>query len=494
MTDGPPEPSPPGFWSRLPLRTQLSVVFAVMLALGLVVTGVTAMTLLGRSLVDQLDTQLERDTPGLVRQFTEGRPPGLDSGLPSEYVVVLATVTGETVDSWADPRAAATSTPDLPSLLVADVATRAGKPYTVHAADGAPGRWRVVDRTLVDSQGSVLGSVSVSLPMTAADATLAQMRVVIVAVGLLVVTLGALAGWFGVRRALAPLREIEATAATIAAGDLTRRVPEAPASTEVGRLAGALNGMLTQVERAFAARTASEERMRRFVADASHELRTPLATIRGYAELYRIGASRTPEEIGSTMARIEGSAARMGTLVADLLNLARLDEDRPLRRDPVDLAVLVTDAAHDLRALAPERRVRVVPLDPGRGLSGAVVRGDEDRLRQVLANLVGNAVQHTPAGSPVELAAGRDHDEVVLEVRDHGPGIPAEHTDRVFERFYRLDPSRTRDSGGAGLGMAIVAAIVERHDGRVAVTRTEGGGTTVRVTLPADAVQDSPDG
>jgi two-component system OmpR family sensor kinase len=310
-------------------------------------------------------------------------------------------------------------------------------------------------------------------------------------------------------------------------------VPEAPTSTEVGRLGAALNGMLSQIETAFDARTASEERMRRFVADASHELRTPLAAIRGYGELYRMGALTETEQVDDTMRRIEQSATRMGGLVEDLLALARLDAGRQDRSEPVDLAVLATDAAHDLRALDPTRAVQVGPLpgsasglDPeedgeedGGELDGAVVdggegrdvhhverptvvHGDEARLRQVVANLIGNVVRHTPAGSPVEIGVGRRGDRVVLEVRDHGPGIAPEHAARVFERFYRVDPSRTRDGsgtgGGAGLGMAIVAAIVEAHGGEVALVTTEGGGATVRVTLPtggtapADGAGDHP--
>ena len=318
------------------------------------------------------------------------------------------------------------------------------------------------------------------------------------------------------RRALRPLREIESTAAAIAAGDLSRRVPTAPASTEVGRLGDALNGMLAQIEEAFDARTQSEARMRRFVADASHELRTPLAAVRGYAELYRMGALTTPEQVTDTMRRIEGSSTRMGSLVEDLLALARLDEGRQARVGPVDLTVLAADAVSDLRALDPQRPVRLVTL--GATAGPCVVQGDEARLRQVLANLVGNAVRHTPPGTPVEIAVGPGRrgpgvmdgtdgtgstggsggsggsgavdvtggpaGTAVLEVRDHGPGIPPEHAERVFERFYRVDPSRTRDSGGSGLGMAIVAAIVESHGGTATVLQTPGGGATIRVELP----------
>ena len=311
------------------------------------------------------------------------------------------------------------------------------------------------------------------------------MSLVLLLSGLGIVLLGAAAGTWAVRRSLKPLREIETTAAAIAAGDLSQRVPAASEHTEVGRLSAALNGMLAQIEQAFGAQTASEARMRRFVADASHELRTPLATIRGYGELYRMGALTTTDQVDDTMRRIEQSATRMGALVEDLLALARLDEGRPMRTGPVDLTVLAADAVSDLHALDPARPTRLVPLEDGAQSGPCVVVGEESRLRQVLANLVGNAVQHTPSGTPVEIAVGLlPSGEGAIEVRDHGPGIDPEHAARVFERFYRVDASRGRDSGGAGLGMAIVAAIVAAHDGSVRLAQTPGGGTTVRVALP----------
>jgi two-component system OmpR family sensor kinase len=318
---------------------------------------------------------------------------------------------------------------------------------------------------------------------------MSQMQWALAGISIAVLVLGALAGRLAVRRSLRPLREIEDTAAAIAAGDLSQRIPPAPKTTEVGRLGGALNVMLAQIEQAFAARAASEERMRRFVADASHELRTPLATIRGYSELYRMGAVTTKPEIDDTLRRIEDSATRMGRLVADLLNLARLDDGRPMRTQPVDLTVLVADAVSDLHALDTGRPIRFEPLVPGTPVAPCVVVGDEDRLRQVLSNLTGNVAQHTPPGTAVEIAVGCTGSGTtargVLEVRDHGPGITPEHAARVFERFYRVDSSRGRESGGgAGLGMAIVAAIVGAHHGSVEICPTPGGGTTVRVSLP----------
>lgn len=477
-----PSVTAPGRWTRMPLRTQLSLLFAVLLVVGLVLTGATALAMLRQSLVAQLDDQLDRASRDLVAITGSLPDDGSGAELPSDYQAVFVTPEGQAWQRWAS-RAGTGATADIPAMSVDEVVDREGRAFTVGSLGPGP-QWRVLARPLVDAgRGRVLGSVAVALPTTGAEATLDRMRWVLVLIGVGVVGLGALAGSWGVRRALRPLRQIEGTAAAIAAGDLSRRVPDAPASTEVGRLAGALNGMLAQIEAAFRARTASEQRMRRFVSDASHELRTPLATIRGYGELYRIGAV-PPEEVPATVRRMEDAATRLGRLVQDLLDLARLDEGRTLRRSPVDLAVVVHDAAADLRALDPNRAVRVVPVDAGGTTDGAVVDGDEDRLRQVLANLVGNAVRHTPAGTPVELAVGRTGTHVVVEVRDHGPGIEPEHAARVFERFYRVDAARGRESGGAGLGMAIVAAIVAAHEGIVDIGTTPGGGATVRMALP----------
>jgi two-component system OmpR family sensor kinase len=242
--------------------------------------------------------------------------------------------------------------------------------------------------------------------------------------------------------------------------------------------------MLSQIEQSFAVREASEERMRQFVADASHELRTPLAAVRGYAELYRQGAVTEPEDVAGTMRRIEDESIRMGGLVNDLLLLTRLDTRRPMERGPVDLMVLAADAVQDARALAPDRKVRLLGLSGD--LEPTTIEGDEDKLRQVVTNLVGNAVNHTPEGTSIEIAVGRDAaGRARLEVRDHGEGVDPVKARRVFERFYRADPSRGRGNGGGnGLGLAIVAAIVAAHDGQVGVAKTPGGGATFVVDLP----------
>lgn len=493
MTDAPPAlPAPPAAtslrarWAAVPLVHRLVGIITVLVGLGLVLAGVVSATLLGGTMVGQVDEKLKSEGVALAQQQLDSLTSFGGGIVPNDYYVRFQVGGFEDVSQPSRSARARYGSPVVPDLSAEQATARRGEPFTV-ASTQEDSRWRAVAYpfTVDDAAGSVV----VALPLGDVQQTVEQMVLVLVVSGTGIVLLGALAGTWAVRRSLRPLRQIESTAAAFAAGDLSRRVPAAPEQTEVGRLAAALNGMLTQIEQAFAARTASEARMRRFVADASHELRTPLATIRGYGELYRMGALTQTAQVDDTMRRIEDSATRMGGLVDDLLALARLDENRPLRREPVDLTVLAADAVSDLHALDPSRTARLVPLAAGAATGPTVVPGEEARLRQVVANLVGNVVQHTPAGTPVELAVGTAGADAVLEVRDHGPGIDPEHAARVFERFYRVDASRGRDSGGAGLGMAIVAAIVTAHGGTVGLAQTPGGGTTVRVVLPTEPAQ-----
>jgi two-component system, OmpR family, sensor kinase len=294
-----------------------------------------------------------------------------------------------------------------------------------------------------------------------------------------------LLGWVVIRIGLRPLDRIGRVAAEIARGDLSRRVSPADQRTEVGRLSRSLNEMLGQIEHAFRARRQSEDQLRRFLADASHELRTPLASIRGYAELFRLGAADDPATLERAMARIEAEATRMGVLVEDLLSLAALDQAPERPRIPVDLGELAAHAAEDTRVTAPDRGVRLCVDEPA-----IAVIGDPDQLRQLLANLMRNAVIHTPAGTPIEIAVRREGGMAVLEVRDHGPGVPDDATDQLFERFWRTEGGRSRGKGGAGLGLAIVKAIAVAHGGSVSAGNVDGrdeddGGAVFRVALPA---------
>jgi two-component system, OmpR family, sensor kinase len=466
--------------SRISLRDRLVAVLVALALVALAVTGATAVALLRGELVSKVDDQIVASERAFVGAPQDERDtsPG-PRGLPTSTFGIVVFDAGF---SRLLGRQVSTSTPDLDEITAIAVRQHAGRPFTVGAEQGS-GRWRVVAVRVTDEGGLGNGTLVIGQSLAGVDDTVARMGVLLLVVGLSVLVLVAVLGWLVVRQALRPLRRVEDVAGAIAAGDLSQRVPEHPTSTEVGRLSAALNEMLTQIERAFAAREASEERMRRFVADASHELRTPLAAVRGYAELYRQGAVSSPDDVGSAMRRIEDEAARMGGLVEDLLMLARLDEQRAGRRTPVDLTVVAADAVQDARALDTERSVALV----GRGgpVQPCLVLGDESHLRQVVTNLVANALRHTPPGSPIELAVGTDDGHGVLEVRDHGHGIAPEQARQVFERFFRADASRQRASGGTGLGLAIVAAIVAAHGGQVGVSQTSGGGATFAVRLPS---------
>jgi two-component system, OmpR family, sensor kinase len=322
------------------------------------------------------------------------------------------------------------------------------------------------------------GLTLVAIPLREVHDTLHRLLLV---EGLVILgVLGALgvSAFFVVQLGLRPLRRIEATAGQIAGGDLSRRVSPATERTEIGRLGLALNAMLGRLEQAFAQREASEERLRRFLADASHELRTPLAAIRGYAELFRMGAARSEADRELAMRRIEEESKRMGVLVEDLLTLARLDEAPELRREPVDLAALARDAVEDARATAPERRITLASEAPAR------VSGDAHQLQAVLANLVRNALVHTPPGTPIDVGVQRSDGWVRLTVRDHGPGLPEGADGRLFERFWRAEGGRERGRGGAGLGLAIVDGVVRAHRGEIEAANAPDGGAVFTVRLP----------
>jgi two-component system OmpR family sensor kinase len=333
--------------------------------------------------------------------------------------------------------------------------------------------YRVYSRLTRDGE-----TVVVALPLSDVDETLDRLLLVEGLVVIGITALIAAGAWWLVGIGLRPLDRMGAVAGKIAAGDLTRRVEPAEERTEVGRLGMALNGMLTQIEKAFAEREASEGRLRRFIADASHELRTPLASIRGYAELFRMGAAADPEGASKAMTRIEDESKRMGVLVEDLLTLARLDQLPELAREPVELSVLGRDAVDDARAAAPDREISL------EGDDDVVVRGDASRLRQVISNLTRNALVHTPAGTPVEVRVARDGGAAVLSVRDHGNGLPTDDTDALFERFWRAEGGRKAGPAGAGLGLSIVRAIVTSHGGTVSAANADGGGAEFTVRLP----------
>jgi two-component system OmpR family sensor kinase len=466
------------------LRARLTIVAVALVAAGLLVSSFATYHYLSGFLLRRVDQQLAgAQDPALALLFhpgPEGGPmPGLEA--PVSLYVAFVDPNGRTLDETYVPGGGG-SPPSLPGDLHDPAAP--GPPFfTTTSVDGRT-TYRVAARDLALSDGTQ-GTLIVAMPLTEVQATLRRLMGLEVLISVVVLgAVAALALWL-VRVGLQPLEGMGETAGAIAAGDLTRRVEPADETTEVGRLGIALNTMLSHIESAFEQRRRSEDRLRRFVADASHELRTPLTSIRGYAELFRRGADTRPEDLAKSMANIEAEAARMGVLVDDLLLLARLDQGRPLEREPLDLTAVVTDAVEGARAVEPDRAIDLVAPGP------VEIVGDAGRLRQVVDNLLDNARVHAPA-APVHVRVAQEGTEGVIEVADDGPGIDPHVASRVFERFTRGDPSRSRGTGGAGLGLSIVAAIVEAHGGRVTASSDGGSGAAVVVRLPVDGPATDP--
>ncbi len=565
-------------WEEWSLTTKLLTIMMTLMLL--VLTGTSAWVLenIRASLIERTDERLISASDALAIQAAEQvfLPAPLQGGdqvqsnpqeeslrnlLPGSYYVQFYSSDGNTAFEPVAPDP--TNVPYLPDINQSLVNERAGHPFTV---EGTSSHWRVLALQVKGTPWLV--AVAVPFDKDVDDIS-ERARNTMVGIGLLALALVAGVGYFAITNTFRPLKNIEETASRIAAGDLSQRVSKYPRNTELGRLSAALNTMLGRIEDSFDGQTRSEKRIRQFVSDASHELRTPLVTIRGYAELYRQGALKDPEHIGQAMDRIEAEAKRMGVLVEDLVVLARLDERREAELGPVNICAIVRDAAADAAAQDPDRDISFIGLDGDDADENIpVIYGSEAKLRQVIVNLAGNAVRHTPPQTAIEFAVGvvgvpaeppapeavvpkpkapgfvtgpvrifkRDKTDrtdpktgpatgstaasetgatasgtaqtivpdvsaaggvsvseklagfpagrVRFEVRDHGDGIDAEDVPRIFERFYRLDASRNRDTGGSGLGLSIVKAIVESHQGRITVHPTPGGGATFRVDLP----------
>jgi len=467
----------------LSLRGRLLIGVISLVVVGLLVSDVVTYITLQNSLVGRIDEQLKsRSTVdaavnALATYPTcRGRGPSsassFDPGtlallLDNGKVVAACGVTG----FGASP---SNASPVLPKSLPNAGQDIPASPFTVEGTGGVS-QYRVTDWP----ENSFAGQFVVfAVPLTSVQSTLGQLLRLeaLIAVGVVAAT--ALLALLIIQVGLRPLQRMGGVATDIAAGDLSRRVEPATSKTEIGRLGLALNGMLSQIEAAFAERTESNQRLRRFIADASHELRTPLTSIRGYSEMLRRGASESPADSDLARRRIEEESVRMSVLVDDMLLIARLDQGRPLEKTPVDLRAIATDAAADARVVAPQREITLSANGP------VVVEGDDTRLRQVLGNLVRNALVHTPQQTPVEISVSTEDGMGRIAVADHGPGLRPDEIARVFEPFFRADPSRSRDSGGAGLGLSIVSAVVSAHGGKVQVKETSGGGATFEVELP----------
>jgi two-component system, OmpR family, sensor kinase len=525
-----------GLSNRTSLRTKLLAALLALVTFALAAMGIAGVSLLRGYLIGPTDTVLKnvglqqavlsavggdpRDQGQLgVAGYAiwwvpdQGAPQSVVQPSPAAFGMnqgnnVLPAQSLTSVQSWLS------ANPDIPTTV---------------PGQAAGDRWRIIGIGGATLNGAS-GTVAFGLDVSTAYTTIGELTGVDVIVSVVIVFVLAIVGFAVVQANLRPLVDIEETAGEIAAGHLNRRVPERDPRTEIGRLGQSLNTMLSQIETGYHAREQSEaaahqseERMRRFIADASHELRTPLTAIRGFAEYYRQrgglvrrwdrdhatadsgagadagGTGLTPDDLDRIMQRVEKEAARMGLLVEDLLLLARLDQQRPLARQPVDLLLLAADAVGDARLLAPSRAVDL-SVQPG---AAFLVIGDEARLRQVIGNLMSNALTHTPDGTPIEVSIGSgildphagDHTPaVLLDVTDHGPGMTPEQAHRVFERFYRADQARTRTTGGNGLGLAIVRALVAAQGGVTSVRTAEGQGATFRIALPlAPEALDHPD-
>ena len=470
-----------GRLARLPLRTQLVALLLLSVVLVVLVTSLAGTVALRSYLVDRIDDELEQVVQQPPRDL-RGDGPGRGRKGDRRDVAVTTLL----YDASGTLRADFGTASEQGGPDVADPADLPDEPTDLPDVDGGDG-WRALAVPTAEGWTYVA-----AVPLNGVDDTVSRLLLINGAVGLTALGGVGLLSALAVRRSLRPLRDVERTAEAIAAGDLSVRVPPADPRTEVGSLATSFNVMVDRFESAYSAQQrsevearTSESRMRRFVADASHELRTPLTSIRGFAELFRQGAARDPGQLAQVMRRIEDEASRMGLLVEDLLLLARLDQSRPLRQEPVDLLTVAADVVHAAGAVHPTHAVRL-DADTGEGLP--VVVGDDARLHQVATNLVGNAVTHTPAGTRVDVRVQRRGSEVLLEVADDGPGMESEVAGRVFERFYRADASRTRTgptTTGSGLGLSIVAAIVAAHGGSVDVDTAPGRGSRFAVRLPA---------
>ena len=556
------------WWNRISLRTKVTGVTVLLVTLGLTVAGAGTMTVLQTYLIGEVDAKVDVVAQQLDGSIITFEPTGEDpqctvTTAPTDYFIAVLSFDGTMLCSNRTMQAVQ---PVVESLTLQRVAARQDA-FTLPSTD-APGQWRVMAFPVTSPVSDDYFSIVVGLDLADSNATIARLAATFLFFGLTVVILGGALTRLLVTSTFAPLREVEATAARFAGGDFSQRLGGATPNTEVGRLNRSLNSMLSRIDRAFADRAKTIDQMRRFVGDASHELRTPLVSVRGYAELYRMGALPKEEDVTQAMERIEKEAIRMGELVVDLLELARIDEAKPLQLSVVDLVPLVQDAALDAMASYPSRLVTVISTDeiqadaatetppgvtvmtesaPARALGAptappaspktrelssaatgpiafagatlarlgarrartraeaaanaagtapallpapvphrAVVLAEENKIRQVVNNLVGNAVRFTPDTSSIEIGVGVDTDNslAVISVIDHGEGVPPQIREKIFQRFWRADSSRTRGTGGSGLGLAIVSGIVEAHQGSVEVVDTPGGGATFRVQLP----------
>ncbi|MBX3312543.1 MAG: HAMP domain-containing histidine kinase [Microbacteriaceae bacterium] len=547
-------PAPVRFWQNISLRGKITAVTVVLLTLGLFVSGIGTSALLNSYLVGQVDNQLRTAAKNQETVFPAITQPE-SQALIIYYVADFDAFGNKIGDNWAGMP---NERPDIQGMTFEDAKVMSGSLINFSSSDQTI-TWRAIIIAGYFENTHLPGSKVIAISLRPTEQAMSRYNGIFFGFSIIVVLFGAILTRFLVASAFVPLRSVEKTALEISGGDFSKRlVTTAGPNTEVGRLNKAINNMLGRVDQAIDERGRTIEQMRRFVGDASHELRTPLVTVRGFAELYRMGAIKSEEEVARAMERIEKEAIRMSSLVEDLLSLARLDDENiTVEQVPLNILPLVADAALDASAHSPDRVVNLLPLEAidykseisnidgsenkgtksgkpsnnahstgpislatgaltklrgtnrkkkdsedtevteSKGdnslvrvseplIDGAWIKGDENKIRQVLTNLINNAVRFTDPDSPIEIGVVVNFPEkrVIISVIDHGDGVPAEIRERIFQRFWRADNSRTRETGGSGLGLAIVAAIVSSHKGKVSVIDTLGGGATFEVSLP----------
>ena len=470
--------TPLSLWS---LRNRLILASVVLASFAIIASDFAANAALRTYLISQVDDQLINiSNTSLNRLDRAGIAPLEDDdknspfkileplrGVPTATSITLLDTDGNLIGQVGGELGGKNFA--VTGMKINEVGQYKNRPFTIEGKDGQPDI-----RALAQMLPTGMGSVIVADSLEKVDKTLSQLRFLFLILGLIALIAIAMAARWIIALGLKPLEAVEDTAEAIAAGDLSARLPAAKPDTEVGRLTTSLNTMLSRIEESFTARVESENKLRRFVADASHELRTPLTAIRGFAELHRQGAVVGDDKTKELINRIEKESVRMSSLVEDLLLLARLDQSRELAKEPVDLNTLITEAVASARAAGPNH-----PIEIKLEASEIFVLGDSQRIHQVIANLLANARAHTPNGTQISITAMQGVSETTIAVSDKGPGLSKADQDRIFERFYRADPSRVRNSGeGSGLGLSIVDAVMKAHGGYVSVKSEVGQGAT----------------
>jgi len=483
------------WWESTSLRTKITGVTVIVITLGLFGIGVGTMATVQQYLLDEVDRKIDEVAAGLSPSLTTSDFASFDTtgqtGSRSSYFLAAISDDGEVLASNLEPDNSGYQ-PDVSGITQSFILNNAPN-FTVQSLDGNT-EWRLHAYSLRIIQEANMtredATLIIGVDLEESKQTVGRFATIFLLFGLAAVLFSAILTRFLVTTTFRPLREVETTAARFAGGDFSQRLGGATPNTEVGRLTRSLNTMLSRIDRAFADRADTIEQMRRFIGDASHELRTPLVSVRGYAELYRMGALTKKADVAQAMERIEKEAERMTTLVTDLLELARLDEAKPLELGPVNLVGLAHDQAMDAQASAPGRTVTLwhegeLVHDPT-AIPPIILSAEENKIRQVLANLLQNALRFSPDNTPIEVIVQRETNPArgVVSVVDHGEGIPLQLRDKIFQRLFRADTSRARETGGSGLGLAIVDTIVKRHKGTIRVEETPGGGATFRLSLP----------